>query len=196
MNFFNITSSLCFVLVFLRASNFYLCKGSNQKPKHFTTAKMLFYFELGGASGRYAVNYSKEILSKREAKFEMPVQVFSMWRHGKLDSKASFWLPVIPLEVQQALYGQVKIIIWKWVLGYFLLTQALISSGTFEFSDKVGFSGFHSSKSSEYRLQSLKVGIFLGLAIPTPIMISAKNRRKLVFQSLYWAGVSLWKRVF
>ncbi|SDD84877.1 hypothetical protein SAMN04488104_10792 [Algoriphagus faecimaris] len=58
------------------------------------TAKKAVYFEFGGSSGRYAVNYSKIFHQKGKLKLSASAG-FSMWRHEKLDSRTT-WLPTVP----------------------------------------------------------------------------------------------------
>ncbi|MEB2786426.1 hypothetical protein [Algoriphagus persicinus] len=61
------------------------------------TAKNAVYLEVGGSSGRYAVNYSNLFHQKGKLKLNASAG-FSMWRDQLNDFK-TIWLPVIPLEV-------------------------------------------------------------------------------------------------
>jgi len=102
----NLQTKFFVMLVYLALSMSICGKGSKPKPKHLRQKKMLCYFELGGSSGRYAVNYSR-YLSKhsQRLKIGMPVQGFLCVREWKNWIRRPSWLSRYPLEVT-ALYGK------------------------------------------------------------------------------------------
>ena len=135
----NVCSKLILVGFFLVSLTFSFSTFAQTEPETFT-AKNAVYLEVGGSSGRYAVNYSKIFHQKGKLKLNSSAG-FSIWRNGKLDSKTS-WLPVIPLEVT-ALYGKSN---HHLEMGFgftsFLGTSLELVSGTFGLRDKVVFGAF------------------------------------------------------
>jgi hypothetical protein len=179
-------SSLLLVLVF--ALSISICARAQTKAETFT-AKNAVYFELGGSSGRYAVNYSRIFYQKGKLKLNASAG-FSMWRNGKLDSKAS-WLPVIPLEVT-ALYGKSN---HHLEMGFgftsYLATSLKSVPGTFEFRDKVGLSAFIPLRVG-YRYQKPEGGFFFRVGYTPIIDFPPRTGGNWSFNP-YWAGVSFGK---
>lgn len=161
---------------------------AQKEPQSFT-AKNAVYLEVGGSSGRYAVNYSKIFHQKGKLKLNASAG-FSMWRDQLNDFK-TIWLPVIPLEVT-ALYGKSN---HHLELGFgftsFLSRTLDINSETFEFSDKVVFGAFIPLRVG-YRYQKPEGGFFFRVGY-TPIINVPVRAGKSWSIYPYWAGVSFGK---
>jgi hypothetical protein len=73
---------------------------AQNEPQIFE-AKNAVYLEFGGASGRYAVNYSRIIHQKGKLKLNASAG-FSLWRNtytiGLRGPEKTTWLPAIPIE--------------------------------------------------------------------------------------------------
>jgi hypothetical protein len=162
---------------------------SAQTEAQTFTARNGIYVEFGGSSGRYAVNYSKIFHQKGKLKLNASAG-FSMWRNGKLDSKAS-WLPVIPIEVT-ALYGKSN---HHLEMGFgftsFLSTSLESVSGTFEFRDIVVYDAFIPLRVG-YRYQKPEGGFFFRVGY-TPIIDFPPRAGGNWSFNPYWAGVSFGK---
>jgi hypothetical protein len=179
-------SSLLLVLMFAIAISF----GARAQTETETfTAKNAVYLEVGGSSGRYAVNYSKIFHQKGKLKLNASAG-FSMWRNEKLDSKTS-WLPVIPLEVT-ALYGKSN---HHLEMGFgftsFLGTSLELVSGTFGLRDKVVFGAFIPLRVG-YRYQKPEGGFFFRVGYTPIIHFPPRTGGNWSFYP-YWAGVSFGK---
>jgi len=95
-------------------------QGGSNKAKHLPQ-KNAVYFELGWKLWEILQSTTAGyFLSKKEAKIECQCRFFYVEGMENWIRRAS-WLSRLFLWVT-ALYGQVKIIIWKWVFGYFLLS--------------------------------------------------------------------------
>ncbi len=179
-------SSLLLILVFALAISF----GARAQTETETfTAKNAIYLEVGGSSGRYAINYSKIFHQKGKLKLNASAG-FSMWRNEKLDSRTS-WLPVIPLEVT-AFYGKSN---HHLEMGFgftsFLGTSLDLVSGTFEFRDKVVFGAFIPLRVG-YRYQKPEGGFFFRVGYSPIIDFPPRTGGNWSFNP-YWAGVSFGK---
>ncbi|WP_373398403.1 hypothetical protein V8V91_01200 [Algoriphagus halophilus] len=138
---------------------------SQTEPEKFT-AKNAIYLEVGGSSGRYAVNYSK--IFHQIGKLSLNASAgFSIWRNQLNDFK-TIWLPVIPLEAT-ALYGKSNHHL-EMGLGItsFLDRTLTIDSDTFEFNDKVVFGAYIPLRVG-YRYQKPEGGFFFRVGY-TPII--------------------------
>ncbi len=175
---------ICFVLVLLNLP----FQALAQKEAETFTAKNAFYLEVGGSSGRYAVNYSKIFHQKGKLKLNASVG-FSMWHH-KLNSKTT-WLPAIPLEVS-AFWGKSN---HHLEVGLGLLTYLeripVIESGSLEVSDKVGFSAGMSTRIG-YRYQKPEGGFFFRIAY-TPLIDTPLGGGEGWYFYPYFAGISFGK---
>lgn len=179
-------SSLLLVLVFAIAISF----GARAQTETETfTAKNAVYLEVGGSSGRYAVNYSKIFHQKGKLKLSASAG-FSMWRNQLNDFK-TIWLPVIPLEVT-AFYGKSN---HHLELGFgftsYLSRTLDINSETFEFSDKVIFGAFIPLRVG-YRYQKPEGGFFFRVGYTPIIDFPPRTGGNWSFNP-YWAGVSFGK---
>jgi hypothetical protein len=179
-------SSLFLVLVFA----LFISYGATAQTETETfTAKNAIYLEVGGSSGRYAVNYSKIFHQKGNLKLNASAG-FSMWRNEKLDSRSS-WLPVIPLEVT-AFYGKSN---HHLEMGFgvtsFLGTSLDIVSGTFEFRDKVVFNAFIPLRVG-YRYQKPEGGFFFRVGYTPIIDFPPRTGGNWSFYP-YHAGISFGK---
>lgn len=179
-------SSLLLVFIFAIA----ISSGARAQTETETfTAKNAVYLEVGGSSGRYAVNYSKIFHQKGKLKLNASAG-FSMWRNEKLDSKTS-WLPVIPLEVT-ALYGKSN---HHLEMGFgftsFLGTSLELVSGTFGLRDKVVFGAFIPLRVG-YRYQKPEGGFFFRVGYTPIIDFPPRTGGNWSFNP-YWAGVSFGK---
>jgi hypothetical protein len=178
-------SLLLLVLVFVFAISFGAT--AQTEPETFT-AKNAVYLEVGGSSGRYAVNYSKIFHQKGKVKLNASAG-FSMWHH-RLNSKTT-WLPVVPLEIS-ALYGKSNhhLELGMGVTSY--LTRSLaFDSETFENIDKVVFDAAIPLRIG-YRFQKPQGGFFFRLGYTPIINFPTGGRGGWGFLP-YWAGISLGK---
>ena len=162
---------------------------SAQTETETFTAKNSIYLEVGGSSGRYAINYSKIFYQKGKLKLNASAG-FSMWRNQLNDFK-TIWLPIVPLEVS-ALYGKSN---HHLELGFgftsYLGRTLNINSETFEFSDKVVFGAFIPLRVG-YRYQKPEGGFFFRVGY-TPIIDVPVRAGKSWSIDPNWAGVSFGK---
>lgn len=177
--------SLLLILVFTQ----FISIGARAQTETETfTAKNAIYLEVGGSSGRYAVNYSKIFHQKGKIKLNASAG-FSMWHH-RLNSKTT-WLPVIPLEVT-ALHGKSN---HHLEMGFgftsFLSKSFDLVSGTFEFRDIVVYDAFIPLRVG-YRYQKPEGGFFFRIAY-TPAIDTPISGGEGWFFNPYWAGVSFGK---
>jgi hypothetical protein len=161
----------------------------SQEETETFTAKNAIYFEVGGSSGRYAVNYSKIFHQKGKLKLNASAG-FSMWRDQLNDFK-TLWLPVIPLEVS-ALYGKSNHHL-ELGLGFtsYLGRTLDINSETFEFSEKVVFDAFIPLRVG-YRYQKPEGGFFFRVGYTPIIDFPPRTGGNWSFNP-YHAGVSFGK---
>ena len=175
---------ICFFLVLLTLP----FQAFSQTETETFTAKNAVYLEVGGSSGRYAVNYSKIFHQKGKVKLNASVG-FSMWHH-KLNSKTT-WLPAIPLEVT-AFYGKSN---HHLEMGFgftsFLGTSLDLVSGTFEFRDKVVFGAFIPLRVG-YRYQKPEGRFFFRVGYTPIIDFPPRTGGNWSFNP-YHAGVSFGK---
>jgi hypothetical protein len=185
MNFSSKPVLIGFFLVFLTLSQ---STFAQTEPETFT-AKNAIYLELGGSSGRYAVNYSKIFHQKGKLKLNASAG-FSMWRDQLNDFK-TIWLPVIPLEVS-ALYGKSN---HHLEMGFgvtsFLGRTLDFNSETLELEDKVVFGAFIPVRIG-YRYQKPEGGFFFRFGY-TPIIDFPPRTGGNWSLYPYWAGVSFGK---
>jgi hypothetical protein len=179
-------SSLLLVLVIGFSISF---GATAQTEPEIFTAKNAVYLEVGGSSGRYAINYSKIFHQKGKLKLNASAG-FSMWRNEKLDSRTS-WLPVIPLELT-ALYGKSN---HHLEMGFgftsFLGTSLDLVSGSFEFREKVVLDAFIPLRVG-YRYQKPEGGFFFRVGYTPIIDFPPRTGGNWSFNP-YWAGVSFGK---
>ena len=143
-----------FFLIFQTISNLTFAQ---TEPETFTK-KSGIYLELGGSSGRYALNYNRIFHQKGKLKLNASAG-FSMWPK-KFDSK-TIWLPTIPLEIS-ALFGNSNHHL-ELGTGFtsFLTRSLFFDSETFENSDKVVFDAAIPVRIG-YRFQKPEGGFFSG----------------------------------
>lgn len=157
------------------------------QPEKFTSKKAI-YLEVGGSSGRYAINYSKIIHQKGKLKLNTSVG-FSMWPK-KFDSK-TIWLPTIPLEIS-ALFGNSN---HNLELGTgftsFLTRSLYFDSETLENIDKVVFDAAIPLRIG-YRFQKPEGGFFFRVGYTPVINFPTNGRGEWNFDP-YWAGISFGK---
>ncbi|SEG29747.1 hypothetical protein [Algoriphagus boritolerans] len=173
-----------FFLVFLTLSQFTFAQ---TEPETFT-AKNAVYIEVGGSSGRYAVNYSKIFHQKGKLKLSASAG-FSMWPK-KFDSK-TIWLPSIPIEVS-ALFGKSNhhLELGMGITSY--LTRSLaFNSETFENIDKVVFDAAIPVRIG-YRFQKPEGGFFFRVGYTPVINFPTGGKGGWGFDP-YWAGISFGK---
>lgn len=184
MNFSSKSLLTGFFLVFLTLSQ---STFAQTEPETFT-AKNAIYLELGGSSGRYAVNYSKIFHQKGKLKLNASAG-FSMWHH-RINSKTT-WLPVIPLEFS-GFWGKSNHHL-EVGLGLFTYLERVpvIKSGSFEVTDKVGFSAGMSTRLG-YRYQKPEGGFFFRIAY-TPLINTPIGGGDGWYFFPYWAGISFGK---
>lgn len=179
-------SSLLLVLVFALSISI---DARAQTVAETFTAKKAVYLEVGGSSGRYAINYSRIFHQKGKLKLNASAG-FSMWPNEKIDSK-TIWLPVIPVEVS-ALYGKSN---HHLEMGFgftsLLGTSLDLVSGTFEFRDKVVFDAFIPLRVG-YRYQKPEGGFFFRVGYTPIIDFPPRTGGNWSFNP-YHAGVSFGK---
>lgn len=173
-----------FILVF--SSHFSVFAQS--EPKTFT-AKHAVYLEVGGSSGRYAINYSKIFHQKGKLKLNASVG-FSIWRN-ELNNFNTIWLPVIPLEVT-AFYGKSN---HHLELGFgftsFLDRTLNFDSETLEFQDKVVFGAIIPVRIG-YRYQKPGGGFFFRVGYTPFFDVPVREGKNWSFYP-YNAGISFGK---
>jgi hypothetical protein len=184
MNFSSKSLLTGFFLVFLTLSQ---STFAQTEPETFT-AKNAIYLEVGGSSGRYAVNYSKIFHQKGKLKLNGSAG-FSMWR-DKLNSKTT-WLPVIPLEVT-AFYGKSNhhLEMGFGVTSYLGRTLERIS-GTFELREILVYDAFIPLRVG-YRYQKPEGGFFFRVGYTPIIDFPPRTGGNWSFNP-YHAGISFGK---
>jgi hypothetical protein len=178
-------SSLFLVLAFILSIS--LEATAQTEPETFTK-KSGIYLELGGSSGRYALNYNRIFHQKGKLKLNASAG-FSMWPK-KFDSK-TIWLPTVPIEVS-AFYGKSNhhLELGMGVTSY--LTRSLaFDSETFENIDKVVFDAAIPVRIG-YRFQKPEGGFFFRLGYTPVINLPTGGRGEWGFDP-YWAGISFGK---
>lgn len=174
-----------FFLVFLTISN----PTFAQTELLQFTAKNGIYLELGGSSGRYALNYSRIFHQKGKLKLNASAG-FSMWR-DKVNDFKTYWLPVIPLEVT-ALYGNLNHHLEMGFGFTSLLDRTLFyDSGSLELDDKVVFDAFIPLRVG-YRYQKPEGGFFFRVGYTPIINFPPRTGGNWSFY-LYHAGISFGK---
>lgn len=152
------------------------------------TAKNAVYLELGGSSGRYAINYSKIFHQKGKLKLNASAG-FSMWHH-RLNSKTT-WLPVVPLEIS-AFYGKSN---HHLEIGFgfiSLLDRTLdFDSESLVLEDKVVFNAAIPLRIG-YRYQKPGGGFFFRVGYTPFFSVPVGGREDWVFTPVF-AGVSFGK---
>ncbi len=185
MNFSSKSILISFFLVFLIFSQ---STFAQNEPEPFT-AKKAIYFEVGGSSGRYAINYSKIFHQKGKLKLNASAG-FSMWRDQINDFK-TIWLPVIPLEVT-ALYGKSS---HHLEMGFgftsYLSRTLDFDSEKLELEDKVVFGAVIPLRIG-YRYQKPEGGFFFRVGYTPFFSVPVRAGRIWSFNP-YWAGVSFGK---
>jgi hypothetical protein len=158
------------------------------EPETFTSKKAV-YLEVGGSSGRYAINYSKIFHQKGKLKLNTSVG-FSMWRN-EINDFRTIWLPVVPLEVS-AVYGKSK---HHLELGFglisFLDRTLDFDSESLELEDKVVVNAAIPLRIG-YRYQKPEGGFFFRVGYTPIIDFPPRTGGNWSFNP-YWAGVSFGK---
>ncbi len=179
-------SSLLLVLILVFVISFGAT--AQTEPETFT-AKNAIYLEVGGSSGRYAVNYSMIFHQKGKLKLNASAG-FSMWRN-KINDFETIWLPVIPLEVT-ALYGKSNHHLEMGFGFTSLLDRTLdFDSETLELEDKVVF-GAAIPLRIGYRYQKPEGGFFFRVGYTPFFKVPLGVREDWVFTSIF-AGLSIGK---
>jgi hypothetical protein len=179
-------SSFLLVLVFALVISY---GATAQTETETFTAKNGVYLEVGGSSGRYAINYSKIFHQKGKLKLNASTG-FSMWR-DQLNGFNTMWLPVIPLEVS-ALYGKSNHHL-ELGLGFtsYLGRTLVFDSDINELGDKVVFGAFIPLRVG-YRYQKPEGGFFFRVGYTPIINFPPRTGGNWSFFP-YWAGVSFGK---
>lgn len=132
-------SKLILIGFFLGFMAFARSTSAQTEPEKFT-AKNALYLEVGGSSGRYAVNYSKIFHQKGKLKLNVSGG-FSLFRSSitMQDFSPTKWLPVIPLEFS-ALWGKSNHHLEAGVGFTSFLDQGVeLDLDTYEASTKIAF---------------------------------------------------------
>ncbi len=173
-----------FFLVFLTLSQITFA----QTEAETFTAKNAIFLELGGSSGRYAVNYSKIFHQKGKLKLNASAG-FSMWR-DRINSKTT-WVPVIPLEVT-ALFGKSNHHLEMGFGFTSLLGKTFdLVPGTFEFREIVVYDAFIPLRVG-YRYQKPEGGFFFRVGYTPIIDFPPRTGGNWSFNP-YHAGISFGK---
>lgn len=179
-------SSLLLVLIFIYSLS-YEAK-AQVEPETFTSKKAV-YLEVGGSSGRYAINYSKMFYQKGKLKLNASAG-FSMWRN-EINDFETIWLPVIPLEVT-GFYGKAN---HHLELGFgftpFLDRTLDFDLETLELEDKVVFGAIIPVRIG-YRYQKPEGGFFFRVGY-TPFFDVPVGEGKSWSFNPYHAGISFGK---
>lgn len=176
---------VCFGLVLLTLP----FQAFSQKEAEKFTAKNAVYLELGGSSGRYAINYSKIFHQKGKLKLNASAG-FSMWRN-QINDFETIWLPVIPLEVS-AFYGRSN---HHLEMGFgftsFLDRTLDFDSETLELKDKVVLDAYIPLRVG-YRYQKPEGGFFFRVGYTPIIILPTSGREGWIFEPRF-AGISFGK---
>jgi hypothetical protein len=177
-----------FVTVLVFTLSISICAKAQTKSETYT-AKNAVYLEVGGSSGRYAINYSKIFHQKGKLKLNASAG-FSMWRN-KINDFKTYWLPVIPLEVT-ALYGKLNHHLEMGFGFTSLLDRTLFfDSGSLELDDKFVFDAFIPLRVG-YRYQKPKGGFFFRIGYTPFFNVPVGGRKNWNFESRF-AGISFGK---
>ncbi|HAH36021.1 MAG TPA: hypothetical protein DEQ87_19360 [Algoriphagus sp.] len=177
-----------FVTVLVLTLSISICAKAQTKSETYT-AKNAVYLEVGGSSGRYAINYSKIFHQKGKLKLNASAG-FSMWPNRNIDSKTS-WLPALPLEIS-ALVGKSNHHL-ELGMGFtsYLNTSFDFDSETFETINKVVINAFIPLRVG-YRYQKPEGGFFFRVGYTPIIDLPPRTGGNWSFNP-YWAGVSFGK---
>ena len=176
---------VCFGLVLLTLP----FQAFSQKEAEKFTAKNAVYLELGGSSGRYAINYSKIFHQKGKLKLNASAG-FSMWRN-QINDFETIWLPVIPLEIT-AFYGRSNHHLEMGFGFTSLLDRTLdFDSETLELKDKVVLDAYIPLRVG-YRYQKPEGGFFFRVGYTPIIILPTSGREGWIFEPRF-AGISFGK---
>ena len=176
---------VCFGLVLLTLP----FQAFSQKEAETFTSKKAVYLEVGGSSGRYAINYSKIFHQKGKLKLNASAG-FSMWRN-QINDFETIWLPVIPLEVT-AFYGRSNHHLEMGFGFTSLLDRTLdFDSETLELEDKVVLDAYIPLRVG-YRYQKPEGGFFFRVGYTPIIILPTGGREGWVFEPRF-AGISFGK---
>jgi len=163
-----------------------------QKDIQSFTAKNALYVELGGTSGRYAVNYSKIVHQKGKLKLNVSGG-FSLLRSSitMRDFSSTKWLPVIPLEFS-ALWGRSNHHLEAGVGFTSFLDQGVeLDLDTYETGTKIVFGAILPFRLG-YRYQKPEGGFFYRIGYTPFFNLPVGGREDWVFTPIF-AGVSFGK---
>lgn len=178
------------VLTIIFVSNTYSVKAQETVEKF--TARNGLYLEVGGSSGRYAVNYSRIFYQKGKLKLNASAG-FSLVRSSlDFDTYASTkWLPVLPVEFT-GFYGKRNhhLELGLGLVSY--LDQKIdMNPDTFEFYPTTVFGAALTTRLG-YRYQKPEGGFFFRIGYTPFFAVPIGGREDWSFQP-YFAGVSFGK---
>jgi hypothetical protein len=165
-----------------------------QKEALDFSARNSLYLELGGSSGRYAVNYSRIIHQKEKLKLNVSAG-FTLWHHHRYDmslsNRRTTWLPGIPIEFS-AFWGRSNHHLEFGVgLIPYLAPRIQIDADTFEASDKIVFGAIVPLRIG-YRYQKPGGGFFYRVGYTPLFIVPVGGRENWSFEPRF-AGVSIGK---
>lgn len=187
----NVCSKLILVVFCLVSLTFSFSTLAQTDPETFT-AKNAIYLEVGGSSGRYAVNFSKIFYQKEKLKLNVSAG-FSMWRSSitTRDFSSTKWLPVVPLEFS-ALWGKANHHLEMGVGFTSFLDMGLdMDPNTYELSEKVAYGAIIPLRVG-YRYQKPEGGFFFRIGYTPIIDFPPRTGGNWSFNP-YHAGVSFGK---
>lgn len=183
--------SLFLVLVVALANSFELT--AQTEPEKFT-AKHSVYLELGGSSGRYAVNYGRIIHQKEKFKFNVSAG-FTLWHYtysfGPNGPKETTWLPAIPIEFT-VFWGKSNhhLELGSGVVSY-LESISQLNFDTFEETRKIVFGAAFPLRIG-YRYQKPGGGFFYRVGYTPIFSPPVRGKENWVFEPRF-AGISIGK---
>jgi hypothetical protein len=153
------------------------------------TAKKAVYFEVGGSSGAYGLNYGRVFRQKEKLKLNASAG-FSILVRETINLK-KYWLPAIPLEVT-AFYGKSK---HHLEMGFgvipYLDVVSIFDSESLVFKDKVVFTTAMPLRIG-YRYQKPEGGFFFRVGY-TPFFSAPIGAREDWVFTPFFGGVSFGK---
>ena len=181
-------SSFFFVLVFAFSISFEV---TAQKEAEKFTARQAIYLELGGSSGRYAVNYGRIFHQKEKLKLNVSAG-FALWHYtSNFSPEKTTWLPVIPIEFT-AIWGRSNhhLELGTGIVSY-LQTVDRIDLETYEVSEEIVFSAFVPFRVG-YRYQKPGGGFFYRVGYTPILNLPVGGRGNWDFEPRF-AGISIGK---
>jgi hypothetical protein len=166
---------------------------SAQTESEEFTARNALYLEIGGSSGRYAVNYNRIFYQKDKLKLTVSAG-FALW-HYTVDLgpeyKRTSWHPAIPIELT-TFWGKSKHHL-EFGVGFVPYWEPIgqIAPVTLEISEKTVFNANIPLRLG-YRYQKPEGGFFFRVGYTPYFILPVGGREEWVFEPRF-AGISIGK---